>query len=194
MQPLWRLVMSWNKYNQKCLLRHCPALKHWPICFNALHHYWFSQGCTLQGLATKTGKKNKPKTREWLNFSRPVLFSHVFFQSSTCEDWRKGEKTRHWMTKFYFWTGEILRYQQGKSTPARQTWEEAHVEVWLCSWPCVEEDRAVGQHSLSRVGFHNTCSMRRSTKQGGHVHPLTHTLGCTNNLLGWIKAGFAEFF
>ena len=53
MQPLWKLIMSWNKCNQRWLLRHCPALKCW-LWFDL--HYWFSWGCTLQDLATKTAQ------------------------------------------------------------------------------------------------------------------------------------------
>lgn len=118
MQPWWKLVMGWNKCNQKCLSRCCPASKHWPVCFNALH-YWFSWGCTLQGLATKTDKNNKLKTRDWSNLSRPVLFSRVFFQSSTCEkDQKNGEKTRL--------GNQILFLNRKKpQVPTRQIWSSS---------------------------------------------------------------------
>lgn len=194
MQPLWKLVMSWNKCNQKCLSRHFPALKPWPICFNALY-YWFSWGCTLQGPAIKTDK-HKPKTRHSLNFSRPdFVFPCVLPVKYLWEGSKEGWENKMLDDQIVFLNRrkpQVLTRQICSRSPgmARGSWRGLAVQLTMrcrgqgCG-PAQPLLRQLPQHALHAAWY----------KTGGeHVHPPTHTPGSTNNLLCWLEAGFAEFF
>lgn len=140
---------------------------------------------------TKIDKKSKLKRRDWMNISWHGLVSHMLFQSSTCEkNQRKNEKTRHWMTELHLYTGERLRYWWVKSGPAWQAWEEAHEEVWPCSWPCCEwgQGCALVQHLPYQVPQHALHMTWYKTCLSCHPHTRMH------NLLCQLQTGFAEFF
>lgn len=77
------------------------------------------------GSGTKTDKKktNPRQGTDWCSANLlcfPICFSNQILVRIIG---RNDEKTRRWMTEFYFYTRENLRYQQGNPSPAHQAWK-----------------------------------------------------------------------
>lgn len=117
-------------------------------------------------------------------FSKPALFSHMFFQSNTCEDnwkeWWKNKKVDDWILFLHKREPQVPTRKSFSSSPGM---EGAREEVWPCGQPCGEEKRAADKHSLccSKGSFIS----KRAFSRGKVLSCLAFLNGSPSCVAGW---------
>lgn len=181
--------MSWNKCNQKCLSRHHPALKHWPVYFKA-----FPKNVLCRVWQPKQTRTNQRQGTDWTSAD---LFCFSVCSSSQVLVRRIEGRVRK---QDIGWSNLISKQDKASGTDKANLLQLAKHGKRLTK----QFGHAV-DHALRRAGLWASTASSTSgpttrtacvtvQNRGDASIFFIHTLGFTNKLLCQLEVGFAEFF